>query len=236
MPKQPIITDASPPSPPRSAASQTRSPSRKKPPKKPRAKPPAKNPNAGRLTIATVPITQINPAPYNPRKALKPGDDEYARLKRSIETFAYVDPLIWNKRTGNLVGGHQRLAVLTNEFGITEVDVSVVDLDDNAEKSLNVALNKIDGEWDDDGLAALLMDLQSADYDATLTGFDENEIDAMLADLDASAAAGSVDTPVDREVKSVREIIIQCETEAEQNELFTDLKKRGITCRMSVLL
>ena len=52
------------------------------------------------------------PADYNPRKDLKPGDAEYEKLKRSIEQFGYVEPVIWNKTTGRVVGGHQRLKVL----------------------------------------------------------------------------------------------------------------------------
>ena len=60
------------------------------------------------------------PADYNPRKDLKPGDAEYEKLKRSIEQFGYVEPVIWNKTTGFVVGGHQRLKVLL-DMGITEV-------------------------------------------------------------------------------------------------------------------
>lgn len=65
------------------------------------------------------------PADYNPRKDLKPGDAEYEKLKRSIEQFGYVEPVIWNKATGRVVGGHQRLKVLI-DLGMTEVDCVVV--------------------------------------------------------------------------------------------------------------
>ena len=54
-------------------------------------------------------VADLIPANYNPRKDLKPGDPEYEKLKRSMETFGYVEPLIWNKKTGRVVGGHQRL-------------------------------------------------------------------------------------------------------------------------------
>ena len=69
-----------------------------------------------------------------------------------------IIPVIWNKRTNRVVGGHQRLTVLENE-GEVEVDVSVVDLDETQEKQLNIALNKIEGGWDDEKLAELLMEL-----------------------------------------------------------------------------
>ena len=57
-------------------------------------------------------ISELIPAPYNPRKDIQPGDPEYEKLKRSLEEFGYVEPVIWNARTGYVVGGHQRLKVL----------------------------------------------------------------------------------------------------------------------------
>ena len=121
------------------------------------------------------------PADYNPRKDLKPGDAEYEKLKRSIEQFGYVEPVIWNQTTGRVVGGHQRLKVLM-DMGMTEVDCVVVAMDEEKEKALNIALNKISGDWDKDKLALLIADLQSADFDVSLTGFEPAEIDALFKD------------------------------------------------------
>ena len=121
------------------------------------------------------------PADYNPRKDLKPGDAEYEKLKRSIEQFGYVEPVIWNKTTGFVVGGHQRLKVLL-DMGITEVECVVVEMDAEKEKALNIALNKISGEWDKDKLALLIADLQGADFDVSLTGFEPAEIDSLFKD------------------------------------------------------
>ena len=121
----------------------------------------------------------LMPADYNPRKDLKPGDAEYEKLKRSIEQFGYVEPVIWNKTTGRVVGGHQRLKVLMN-LGFTEVDCVVVELSEEKEKALNVALNKISGDWDKDKLALLISDLQGADFDVSLTGFDPAELDDLF--------------------------------------------------------
>ena len=64
------------------------------------------------MDIQKIAIDKINHAIYNPRKDLKPGDAEYEKLKRSIEEFGYVEPVIWNEQTGNIVGGHQRAKVL----------------------------------------------------------------------------------------------------------------------------
>ncbi|MFP3589850.1 ParB N-terminal domain-containing protein, partial [Paraburkholderia sp. SIMBA_055] len=79
---------------------------------------------------------------------LKPGDKAYEELKASIEHFGYIDPLIWNEKTGNLVGGHQRFKILL-ESNPTEIKVSVVSLNEKEEKALNIALNKIEGDWDE---------------------------------------------------------------------------------------
>ena len=119
------------------------------------------------------------PADYNPRKDLKPGDTEYEKLKRSIEQFGYVEPVIWNQTTGRVVGGHQRLKVLM-DMGMSEVDCVVVSMDEEKEKALNIALNKISGDWDKDKLALLIADLQGADFDVSLTGFEPAEIDALF--------------------------------------------------------
>ena len=123
--------------------------------------------------------SELLPAEYNPRKDLKPGDPEYEKLKRSIEQFGYVEPVIWNKTTGRIVGGHQRLKVLM-DMGIDEIDCVVVELSEEKEKALNIALNKISGEWDKEKLSLLIADLQGADFDVSLTGFEPAEIDDLF--------------------------------------------------------
>ena len=136
---------------------------------------------AGVMVIEKKNTADLLPADYNPRKDLKPGDPEYEKLKRSLEQFGYVEPVIWNKATGRVVGGHQRLKVLI-DMGITEVECVVVDLPDDKEKALNIALNKISGDWDKDKLAVLIADLQGTAFDVSLTGFDAAEIDDLFKD------------------------------------------------------
>ena len=133
------------------------------------------------MQIETLKIDQLIPASYNPRKDLKPGDPEYEKLKRSILEFGYVEPVIWNKTTGRVVGGHQRLKVL-RDMGISEVECVIIQMDEEKEKALNIALNKISGDWDKDKLALLISDLQGADFDVSLTGFEPAEIDALFQD------------------------------------------------------
>lgn len=134
------------------------------------------------MVIEKIPMEKLIPADYNPRKDLKPGDAEYEKLKRSIKEFGYVEPIIWNKTTGNVVGGHQRLKVLLAD-GVKEIDCVVVEFDSEKEKALNIALNKVSGEWDRDKLTALISDLQAEDFDVTITGFDLAEIDELFKDI-----------------------------------------------------
>lgn len=124
-------------------------------------------------------IADINRAAYNPRVDLRPEDEEYQAIERSLKRHGLVQPIVWNRRTNTVVSGHQRLTVLEAQ-GETEVTVSVVDLDDIQEKELNVALNKITGEWDDDKLSVILNELGE---EATDTGFTLPEIDVLRDEL-----------------------------------------------------
>lgn len=124
-------------------------------------------------------ITDMNRAAYNPRVDLRPEDEEYQAIERSLKRHGLVQPIVWNRRTNTVVSGHQRLTVLEAQ-GETEVTVSVVDLDDIQEKELNVALNKITGEWDDDKLSVILNELGE---EATDTGFTLQEIDVLRDEL-----------------------------------------------------
>jgi len=132
------------------------------------------------MEIKKISINKINPASYNPRKDLKPDDAEYKHLVKSIDEFGYVEPLVWNKRTGNLVGGHQRFKIILAQ-GAKEVLVSIVDLPIEKEKALNIALNKIQGDWDEQKLALLLDELTKVpEFDVGLTGFETEEISELL--------------------------------------------------------
>ncbi|MHA6484484.1 site-specific DNA-methyltransferase [Paenibacillus sp. strain BS8-2] len=134
------------------------------------------------MNIQTILLDRINPAEYNPRADLQPGDSEYEKLRRSIEAFGYVEPIVWNERTGNMVGGHQRYKILRAR-GDTEASVSVVDLDEQQERMLNLALNKVSGRWDEEALARLLEELQASGAELELSGFEVEEIGELIATL-----------------------------------------------------
>ena len=157
------------------------------------------------VEVRNVDVKKINPAPYNPRKNLQPGDEEYEKLKRSIETFDCVEPLVWNKRTGNLVGGHQRLKILLAR-GDKQVQCSVVDLSLEQEKALNVALNKISGDWDEERLARLLDELTKVpDFDVSLTGFDVPEVSKLLDRVLVTDEEADDGFDVEKELEAIEE-------------------------------
>jgi len=157
------------------------------------------------MDIREVSISSINPATYNPRVDLTPKDPEYQKLKQSISTFGYVEPIVWNLRTGNLVGGHQRLKILI-EQGLQSVQASVVDLPLDQEKALNLALNKIKGAWDNEKLTTLLDELSKLpDFNTEITGFDKVEISQIFDrygeqknpdDFNFDAALENINEPV----------------------------------------
>ena len=129
------------------------------------------------MEIRTLNAAKLKAADYNPRRDLQPEDAEYQKLRRSIEEFGYIEPIIWNERTGRVVGGHQRLKVPQ------EVECVVVDLSDKDEKILNVLLNKVKGRWDIGKLADLLQQLDEAGA-MEVTGFEDWELQSLLMQYD----------------------------------------------------
>ena len=125
-----------------------------------------------------IPVAELKPAEYNPRKKLKKGDKEYEKIKNSITEFGFADPLVVNKDL-TVIGGHQRLTV-SRDLGATEVPCYVVDVDKTREKALNIALNKITGAWDEELLAQLMKDIQLEDFNLDFTGFDAPEVESLF--------------------------------------------------------
>lgn len=129
------------------------------------------------MEFRKIKITDLKYATYNPRKDLKPGDKEFEKIKNSIFEFGYVDPIILNSDM-TIIGGHQRAKVL-KELGYTEINCVVVDVDKKKEKALNIALNKISGDWEYESLAKLLDELKEEDYNIELSGFDWSEAEKL---------------------------------------------------------
>ncbi len=155
------------------------------------------------MEIRKISISEINIAAYNPRKDLSENDPEYKAIQNSLDTFGLVEPLVWNKCTKNLVGGHQRLKVLIKK-GAKEVEASIVDLDLESERALNIALNRVQGAWDENKLALLLAEMSNiTNFNVELTGFNRSEISEIL---DAHSAAMDEDN-YDSAIDSIEEPI-----------------------------
>lgn len=137
--------------------------------------------NQPTMEIKELPLKELKPAAYNPRKKLKKGDKEYEKIKQSLLKFGYVDPIIVNEDL-TVIGGHQRLTVL-KDLDYETAKCVIVKLSKEDEKALNIALNKITGQWDDALLADLLLDLQESDFNLDLTGFEPPEIDNILSNV-----------------------------------------------------
>lgn len=157
------------------------------------------------MNIQKIEITKLKPAEYNPRKDLKPEDEEYQKIKRSIIEFGYVAPVIVNSDM-TVIGGHQRLKVLKH-LGYDEIECVILDITKTEEKALNIALNKISGEWDEEKLEKLLSELKSEDIDISVTGFDFDEVDEILEDVngveeddfDTDAAYEEIEEPITKQ-------------------------------------
>ena len=143
------------------------------------------------VELEEIQITDIIPSEYNPRRI---SEEEYDKLAKSLNSFGVVDPIIVNLRNNHIIGGHQRYDVLHEQYiqdntkysklhllrlgdiGWVFPDTQLKVKSDDHEKALNLALNKISGEWDEPKLKPLLEDLSLKGFDIELTGFDEPEL------------------------------------------------------------
>lgn len=196
-----------------------------------------------------VPIAKIDPAPYNPSRPIKPGDAGFERLRKAIEQFGAVQLLVWNKRTGHLVGGHQTLSVMRAiDPQLKSVACSVVDLPEDLEKALNLRLNRRATDDDPVRLGELLQQVLDADVDEQLTGLDEGSINAsiaaMQAELDAAPPADlegddegerSKDEGEDPKIASSYQVVAECNDEDHQRQLYEQLRKQGVAVRLLTL-
>lgn len=133
------------------------------------------------MEITNIKIEKLKPAKYNPRLDLQSEDKEYQDIKRSIVEFGLVEPLVINKDY-TLIGGHQRLKIL-REQNWSLIPCIVVDFDKQKEKMLNIALNKISGDWDRAKLKDVLEELDTGEWDISLTGFGEQEIEDLMTEF-----------------------------------------------------
>lgn len=119
---------------------------------------------------------RLEPSAYNPRKISR---EEMAKLRASIREFGLVEPIILQMPGNRIIAGHQRRDAAIAE-GLATVPVTRLRVSDAKAKALNLALNRISGEWDEEKLIPLLRELE--EQERGLTGFDEDEIAKLLGD------------------------------------------------------
>lgn len=156
------------------------------------------------MEIREIEISKLKRAEYNPRKELTPEDPEYQQLKKSIVEFGYVVPVVVNSDM-TVIGGHQGLTVL-EDLGYKKIECSVQNLNKTQEKALNLALNKINGIWDNDKLEKILAELKELEFDMDITGFTPEELNDIFND---TLEATEDDFDVDKELEEITEPVTQ---------------------------
>lgn len=144
------------------------------------------------LQIEYLPIESLNPATYNPREM---SEDAMEKLKKGLQEFGFCDPIVLNKDM-TIVGGHQRWHA-AKAIGMTTVPCVTLDLTKRQEKALNIALNKISGEFVADMLTELLRDIYDSGMDMDLTGFADDELAELLGIEDDDEQLGEEDPIVE---------------------------------------
>lgn len=158
------------------------------------------NPIIQEATYQVVKFSDMHPADYNPRFDLKPGDINYEELRESITINGLLQPIVWNKRTGNIVGGEQRFKVLS-EMGVTEAICAVVDKSLEEEKEANLALNEAHGSWEDDLLQDMLSTMDTSNINHLAMGFTKDEMEHIITGLDTLSDEGIFDMSLEPEKK-----------------------------------
>lgn len=173
--------------------------------------------NIAALNIERVAPQSINhPHPDNPRKRVKPGCPAWNTLKATM-TKGYYGLIVFNRRNNKLVAGHVRVPILI-EMGVEMVDVCMVDLSEDDHCALMIGLNAHTGKDDKDKLSALLDSLKSKEVDPCL---------ALMKKLKAKSHRPTV------VIDTRFEVVAECESEAQQRQVFQLLTEKGFKCRLS---
>ena len=185
----------------------------------------------GRLRVEHVPVSRLRPWPENPR--LMP-EAEMVKLRRSLQTFGFVEPLVVRRSDQLVIGGHQRLEAAKG-LGMKRVPVVYIEVAEAEARTLNLALNRIQGQWDLPKLGALLDQLQSLpDFDVTLSGFDLPEVDDLLGDLARQAAPSPREESFPQAAEALQDWAERAPTRVSVGELW-ELGKHRLFCGDSLL-
>lgn len=207
------------------------------------------------MDIDKIKITDIKPADYNPRKI---SGKDYDNLMNSIREFGLVDPIIINLNDNTVIGGHQRYDVLMDMYMLGDIDnelsvlkmgdIGWVFLDDQLkvknedyERALNIALNKISGDWDIEKLVFVLDELDEDGFDVELTGFGSEEVKKLtfveeeefeeLEGFEDFDEDGFEEMGDDKE-KVYFKLVLMFSSEEEQEEMYVQLQEEGYDCQI----
>lgn len=157
------------------------------------------------MNIKTLSLSQLKPAPYNPRQSTKKQEDA---LSASLSKFGVVEPIVFNEQTKTVVGGHFRLRTL-KKLGYKEVPCVVVDLSPEDERELNIRLNANTGGWDWDELANNFDTQELEDWGL--------ELDSVLAKIDELEEDEEIEIEKSLQVTPKKEyIIIMADEDSEE--------------------
>ena len=192
--------------------------------------------------VKQIKLTDLNPAEYNPRTI---SEKEFNKLTQSIREYGLVDPILVNMKNMTIIGGHQRYSVLVAEnkknnsyehlllfrrgdIGWVFTEDILTVKDESHEKGLNLALNKISGEWDYPRLNSLLDELNVNGFDVSLTGFEDFDTDLGSVDLD------SLDIGLDDDllIDNISEIIVVFDNKEDRDNLFEEMSNEGYNVRI----
>ena len=162
------------------------------------------------MKIEEIEISKLKPATYNPRQI---NTKQYNDLKKSIERFGLVDPIIINKNGNVVIGGHQRLKIIKS-MGEKTIGCIVLDLNKEQERELNIRLNKNSGEFD--------FDILSSEFDIDeLVDWGFKHIDLGL----------NIDK-IDEDVEDSATITIKEDDLIKAQDLYNDLKEKGFNVKI----
>jgi ParB-like chromosome segregation protein Spo0J len=170
------------------------------------------------MEIEVKKIKDLKPNPLNPRKSSVTQDEN---LKKSLEKFGVVEPIVFNRRSGYIVGGHFRVREL-KKLGYKEVECVIVDLNEQDEKELLIRLNANTGDWDTD---LLLQDWDAdklADWGVDMPKFETENEKSPFDDTGITA-------------QNKYAVVVTCVSAFEQEEVFNDLTQKGYNCKILVV-
>jgi len=143
------------------------------------------------IEVEQVTLADMRPAPWNPRTITGFQQDA---LVRSMQEFGVVEPVVLNA-DGMILGGHQRYDAAV-ALGWESLPAVRVDLDDKKARLLNLALNRISGDWDMPRLAEVLQAIDAETPETlALAGFAEEEVERILASLEGPVPPGEFPSP-----------------------------------------